>query len=116
MIGNTVALTDITRTSPYSPTSTPATTLYVPLQFWFCRNPGLNIGPKSKFLNGFASCGQIHNDTIKLFGELLKHTLLQMQIALSKSLVIMCMIGQSAKFARIFNDYMFVGGIIPLKI
>lgn len=36
MIGNTVALT--------TPGSTvPGATLYVPLQFWFCRNPGLAL-------------------------------------------------------------------------
>ena len=37
MVGNTVALTGtgLTRTD--------ATTLYVPLQFWFCRNPGLAL-------------------------------------------------------------------------
>lgn len=35
MIGNVAALTgnnDLT---------TPAATLYIPLQFWFCKNPGL---------------------------------------------------------------------------
>jgi hypothetical protein len=38
MIGSTVAL------SPTSPgASTPAATLYIPLQFWFCRNPGLAL-------------------------------------------------------------------------
>ena len=36
MIGNTTALT-----SPSA--SIPATTLYIPLQFWFCRNPGLAL-------------------------------------------------------------------------
>lgn len=36
MIGNTVSLT-----TPAA--SIPATTLYVPLQFWFCRNPGLAL-------------------------------------------------------------------------
>lgn len=37
MVGNTVALTGtgLNRTE--------ATTLYIPLQFWFCRNVGLNI-------------------------------------------------------------------------
>jgi Large eukaryotic DNA virus major capsid protein/Major capsid protein N-terminus len=39
MIGSTVDLTDVTVT----PNSTPAATLYVPLQFWFCRNPGLAL-------------------------------------------------------------------------
>ena len=38
MIGSTASLTGIT-----SSTSIPATTLYVPLQFWFCRNPGLAL-------------------------------------------------------------------------
>lgn len=39
MIGNTSALSPAT--SPGA--STPRTTLYVPLQFWFCRNPGLAL-------------------------------------------------------------------------
>lgn len=39
MIGNTTTLTDNTVT----PTTVPASTLYVPLQFWFCRNPGLAL-------------------------------------------------------------------------
>ena len=37
MVGNTVALTGTALNS------TEATTLYVPLQFWFCRNPGLAL-------------------------------------------------------------------------
>ena len=37
MVGNTVALTGT------GLNSTEATTLYVPLQFWFCRNPGLAL-------------------------------------------------------------------------
>ncbi len=37
MVGNTVALTGT------GLSSTEATTLYVPLQFWFCRNPGLAL-------------------------------------------------------------------------
>ena len=37
MVGNTVALTGT------GLRSTQATTLYVPLQFWFCRNPGLAL-------------------------------------------------------------------------
>ena len=37
MVGNTVALTGTGHSS------TEATTLYVPLQFWFCRNPGLAL-------------------------------------------------------------------------
>jgi hypothetical protein len=48
MIGNTIALTtktyDIsTGTSTSNSTGTAAATLYVPLQFWFCRNPGLAL-------------------------------------------------------------------------
>jgi hypothetical protein len=39
MIGNTDALTANTT----SGTVVPATTLYIPLQFWFCRNPGLAL-------------------------------------------------------------------------
>lgn len=38
MIGSTVSLAP---TTPGS--STPASTLYVPLQFWFCKNPGLAL-------------------------------------------------------------------------
>lgn len=41
MIGNTVALTTVT--DVVDSYSTPAATLYVPLQFWFCRNPGLAL-------------------------------------------------------------------------
>jgi hypothetical protein len=38
MIGSTTDL------APVTPgTSTPAATLYIPLQFWFCRNPGLAL-------------------------------------------------------------------------
>jgi hypothetical protein len=37
MVGNTVALTGT------GLQSTDATTLYVPFQFWFCRNPGLSL-------------------------------------------------------------------------
>lgn len=40
MIGDTAALTQV-QNQPK--TSTPATTLYVPLQFWFCKNPGLAL-------------------------------------------------------------------------
>lgn len=38
MVGTTAALTGIT-----SSTSIPATTLYIPFQFWFCRNAGLAL-------------------------------------------------------------------------
>lgn len=38
MIGSTKALTGVTST-----TSIPAATLYIPLQFWFCRNAGLAL-------------------------------------------------------------------------
>lgn len=37
MVGNTIALTGT------GLNNTEATTLYVPLQFWFCRNPGLSL-------------------------------------------------------------------------
>ena len=37
MVGNTVSLTGTGHNK------TEATTLYVPLQFWFCRNPGLSL-------------------------------------------------------------------------
>jgi len=40
MVGNVPQLTQVV-SSPSG--STPATTLYVPLQFWFCRNPGLAL-------------------------------------------------------------------------
>jgi hypothetical protein len=39
MIGNTAEL----KTNSGSPDETDATTLYIPLQFWFCRNPGLAL-------------------------------------------------------------------------
>lgn len=45
MIGNSTALVG---GGSSHPTSTPLTTLYVPLQFWFCKNPGLEeLGQKS---------------------------------------------------------------------
>ena len=37
MVGNTIQLTGT------GLTSTEATTLYIPLQFWFCKNPGLAL-------------------------------------------------------------------------
>ena len=40
MVGNTVAMTSI---ASEGPTATPESTMYVPLQFWFCRNPGLAL-------------------------------------------------------------------------
>jgi hypothetical protein len=40
MVGNTALLTS---TDAGNPDTTPATTLYIPLQFWFCRNPGLAL-------------------------------------------------------------------------
>ena len=40
MVGNTVAMTSI---STETATATPEYTMYVPLQFWFCRNPGLAL-------------------------------------------------------------------------
>ena len=40
MIGDTAALSQV---SGSPKVSTPATTLYVPLQFWFCKNPGLAL-------------------------------------------------------------------------
>ncbi len=40
MVGNTVAMTSI---STETATATPEFTMYVPLQFWFCRNPGLAL-------------------------------------------------------------------------
>jgi len=39
MVGNTVAMTDTTSGDD----NTPECTMYVPLQFWFCRNPGLAL-------------------------------------------------------------------------
>ena len=39
MIGSTVELASIKAT----PVAIPAATLYIPLQFWFCRNPGLAL-------------------------------------------------------------------------
>ena len=38
MIGNSAELIDHTTSA-----DTPATTLYIPLQFWFCKNPGLAL-------------------------------------------------------------------------
>jgi hypothetical protein len=40
MIGNSVSLIGGGNSHP---TTTPAATLYVPLQFWFCKNPGLDM-------------------------------------------------------------------------
>ena len=39
MVGNVPALTQVVTNGG----STPATTLFIPLQFWFCRNPGLAL-------------------------------------------------------------------------
>ena len=39
MVGNTSTLTGVGATA----NTAPATTLYIPLQFWFCRNPGLAL-------------------------------------------------------------------------
>jgi hypothetical protein len=41
MIGNVAALTNYTSSAVDE--VKPATTLYIPLQFWFCRNPGLAL-------------------------------------------------------------------------
>jgi len=48
MIGNTIALTtktydEDTGATTSNSTGTDAATLYIPLQFWFCRNPGLAL-------------------------------------------------------------------------
>jgi hypothetical protein len=43
MIGNTEALAGYYATGTAEGTSTPAATLYIPLQFWFCRNAGLAL-------------------------------------------------------------------------
>ena len=42
MVGNTPALTSVTKATNGT-AIVPAKTLYVPLQFWFCRNPGLAL-------------------------------------------------------------------------
>ena len=39
MVGNVPGLTQLYT----GPAVVPAATLYVPLQFWFCRNPGLAL-------------------------------------------------------------------------
>jgi hypothetical protein len=48
MIGNTISLTtktynNVDDSTTANTSSTPAATLYIPLQFWFCRNPGLAL-------------------------------------------------------------------------
>jgi hypothetical protein len=44
MVGNVPALTQVYSGNGTSTTaSTPATTLFIPLEFWFCRNPGLAL-------------------------------------------------------------------------
>ena len=48
MIGNTISLTtktynNVDDSTTDNTSSTPAATLYIPLQFWFCRNPGLAL-------------------------------------------------------------------------
>lgn len=44
MVGNTVEMTSVNTTEQDTdPTATPEYTMYVPLQFWFCRNPGLAL-------------------------------------------------------------------------
>jgi hypothetical protein len=42
MVGNVPALTQV-YTGGAANSSTPATTLFIPLEFWFCRNPGLAL-------------------------------------------------------------------------
>ena len=46
MVGNVPALTGLTTVTAagsVSSTTVPSKTLYIPLQFWFCRNPGLAL-------------------------------------------------------------------------
>ncbi len=46
MVGNTPALTglkELAATAPGTSTTIPGQALYIPLQFWFCRNPGLAL-------------------------------------------------------------------------
>ena len=43
MVGNVPALTQVYSNAAGKNTSTPSTTLFVPLEFWFCRNPGLAL-------------------------------------------------------------------------
>ncbi len=44
MVGNTPALTTLTTVaSTGSAVTVPGQTLYIPMQFWFCRNPGLAL-------------------------------------------------------------------------
>ena len=43
MIGNISVLTTFGAGTDGAASGTPATTLYIPLQFWFCRNPGLAL-------------------------------------------------------------------------
>jgi len=44
MIGNVPRLTQvITGNTNNQPSNIPSTTLYIPLQFWFCKNPGLAL-------------------------------------------------------------------------
>ena len=62
MIGNTAALNTVTGAA-----GTLATTLYIPLQFWFCRNPGLALPlialqyHEVKFNITFASFASLHH-------------------------------------------------------
>lgn len=42
MVGNTTEMTG-DGTDPDTANNTPAYTMYIPLQFWFCRNPGLAL-------------------------------------------------------------------------
>ena len=63
MIGNTTTLTT-------PGTSQPETVLYVPLQFWFCRNPGLALPlialqyHEVKFNISFRGLSELHQGTI----------------------------------------------------
>jgi len=43
MVGNVPALTQWAITGNATTTTIPGTTLYIPLEFWFCRNPGLAL-------------------------------------------------------------------------
>lgn len=68
MIGNTSALT--TTGGDGAANTTPATTLYVPLQFWFCRNPGLALPlialqyHEVKFNISFKTLAQVTKNTV----------------------------------------------------
>jgi hypothetical protein len=132
LIGNTTSLTT-------AATSIPSATLYIPLQFWFCRNPGLNCMAQKRELHSFSNlinytlnCNKIKlRETPKAFNTKIKRklfSLISIRIYSDpnkcgcknlKERIHVYSYGQSAaKFLQVnyfwkrFNDYNILGKLI----